>query len=163
MVLPPAALLPSVLLVADALALVLLVPLLAPLGVWLEAALRLPILAAATRLPSPHRPSGATAAAVMAAATPAVFGTFRSLLGRLGAGPGLLAAAAPAWLGVTHAAAALAVLAWAAPPAPGSIPETPGGVPNASSSVRHALALTWEQRNVLGAAVLCLMLAVVGG
>ncbi|XP_054133444.1 antigen peptide transporter 2-like [Melozone crissalis] len=168
MALPPATLLPGVLLVADALALVLLVPLvplLAPLGVlgvWLEAALRLPILAAATRLPAPRRPSGATAAAVTAAATPAVFGTFQSLLGPPGAGPGLLAAAAPAWLGVTHAAAALAVLAWAAPPAPGSVPETPGGVPKAPGSVRRALALTWEQRNVLGAAVLCLVLAVLG-
>ncbi|XP_054133445.1 antigen peptide transporter 2-like [Melozone crissalis] len=170
MALPPATLLPGVLLVADALALVLLVPLvplLAPLGVlgvWLEAALRLPILAVATRLPAPRRPSGATAAAVTAAATPAVFGTFQSLPGPPGAGPGLLAAAAPAWLGVTHAAAALAVLAWAAPrpQAPGSVPETPGGIPKAPGSVRRALALTWEQRNVLGAAVLCLVLAVVG-
>ncbi|XP_054133448.1 antigen peptide transporter 2-like [Melozone crissalis] len=168
MALPPATLLPGVLLVADALALVLLVPLvpllalLGVLGVWLEAALRLPILAVATRLPAPRRPSGATAAAVTAAATPAVFGTFQSLPGPPGAGPGLLAAAAPAWLGVTHAAAALAVLAWATPPAPSSVPETPGGVPKAPGSVRRALALTWEQRNVLGAAVLCLVLAVVG-
>ncbi|XP_077048618.1 antigen peptide transporter 2-like [Agelaius phoeniceus] len=170
MALPRAGLLPGVLLVADALALVLLaplVPLLAPLGVlglWLEAALRLPVLAAATRLPAPRRPSGAAAAAaaLTAAATPAVFGTFRSLLGPPGAGPGLLAAAAPAWLGVTHAAAALAVLAWAAPPAPGSVTESPGGAPKAPGSLRRALALTWEERNVLGAAVLCLVMAVVG-
>ncbi|XP_063038040.1 antigen peptide transporter 2-like [Melospiza melodia melodia] len=168
MALPPAALLPAALLAADALALAFLAPLaplLAPLGapgVWLEAALRLPILAAAARLPFPRRPSGAAAAAVTAAATPAVFGTFRSLLGPPGAGPGLLAAAAPAWLGVTHAAAALAVLAWAAPPSPGSVAESPGGVPEAPGGVRRALALTWEQRNVLGAAVLCLVLAVAG-
>ncbi|KAL9820550.1 antigen peptide transporter 2-like isoform 1-T3 [Geothlypis trichas] len=175
MALPPAAVLPGVLLVADALALALLsplVPLLAPLGAlgpWLEAALRLPILAAAARLPSPRRPSGAAAAALTAAATPAVFGTFRSLLGPPGAGPGLLATAGPAWLGVTHAAAALAVLAWAAPPAPGSVPETPGGVPKtpggvpkAPGSVWRALVLTWEQRKVLGAAVFCLVLAAIG-
>ncbi|XP_050840248.1 antigen peptide transporter 2-like isoform X3 [Serinus canaria] len=175
MALPPAGLLPGVLLVADALALVLLVPLvpvLAPLGVlglWLEAALRLPILTVATWLLASRRPSGATAAAVTVAATPAVFGTFRHLLGPPGASPGLLAAAAPAWLGVTHAAATLAMLAWAAPPAPsgvpktpGDVPKTPGGVPKAPGSVRRAVALTWEERKVLGAAVLCLILAVVG-
>ncbi|XP_041258358.1 antigen peptide transporter 2-like isoform X2 [Onychostruthus taczanowskii] len=168
MALPPAGLLPGVLLAADALALVLLaplVPVLAPLGVagvWLEAALRLPVLAAATWLLAPRRPCGATAAAITIAATPAVFGTFRHFLGPSGDGPWLLVTAAPAWLGVTHAAAALALLAWAAPPAPGAVPETPGGVPKAPGSVRRALALTWEERNVLGAAVLCLVLAVVG-
>ncbi|NXE99223.1 TAP2 protein, partial [Menura novaehollandiae] len=175
MELPPATLLPGLLLVADALALVLLVPLvpvLAPLGVagvWLEAALRLPLLAAATWLLPLRRPPGATAATVTAATTPAAFGTFRYLLGPPGAGPGLLAAAAPAWVGVTHAAAALALLAWVAPPTPGSVPETPGDVPKAPGSVPKApgtvwrvLALTWEERNVLGAAFLCLMLAAIG-
>ncbi|XP_041330150.1 antigen peptide transporter 2-like isoform X2 [Pyrgilauda ruficollis] len=168
MALPPAGLLPGVLLAADALALVLLaplVPVLAPLGVtgvWLEAALRLPVLAVATWLLAPRHPCGATAAAITIAATPAVFGTFRHFLGPSGDGPWLLVTAAPAWLGVTHAAAALALLAWAAPPAPGAVPETPGGVPKAPGSVRRALALTWEERNVLGAAVLCLVLAVVG-
>ncbi|NXH45773.1 TAP2 protein, partial [Dicaeum eximium] len=131
-------------------------------GVWLEAALRLPFLAVAAWLLSPHSPSGATAAAVTVAATPAAFGTFRHLLGPPGAGPGLLAAATPAWLGVTHAAAALALLAWAAPPAPGSVPETPGDVPKAPGTVRRVLALTWEERNVLGAAFLCLVLAAIG-
>ncbi|NXQ14456.1 TAP2 protein, partial [Peucedramus taeniatus] len=64
----------------------------------------------------------------------------------------------PAWLGVTHAAAALALLAWAAPPAPGAVPETP----KAPGALRRALVLTWEERNVLGAALLCLILAVAG-
>ncbi|XP_068856001.1 antigen peptide transporter 2-like isoform X2 [Aphelocoma coerulescens] len=168
MALPSAALLPGLLLAADAVALVLLVPLvplLAPLGVagaWLEAALRLPVLAAATRLLPPRRPCGATAAAVTVAATPAAFGTFRHLLGPPGAGPGLLAAAAPAWLGVTHAAAALALLAWATPPAPGGVPETLGDVPKARGTVWRVLQLTWEEQNVLGAAFLCLVLAAVG-
>ncbi|NWV72585.1 TAP2 protein, partial [Dasyornis broadbenti] len=168
MALPSAALLPGLLLVADALALVLLVPLvplLAPLGVvgaWFEAALRLPVLAVATWLLAPHRPSGAIAAAVTVAATPAAFGTFRLLLGMPGAGPGLLAAAAPAWLGVTHVAAALALLAWATAPVPGGVPKNPGDVPNASGTVWRALALTWEERNVLGGAFLCLVLAAIG-
>ncbi|XP_056366096.1 LOW QUALITY PROTEIN: antigen peptide transporter 2-like [Oenanthe melanoleuca] len=168
MALPSAALLPGLLLVADALALVLLVPLvplLAPLGVpgvWLEAALRLPVLLVATWLLAPRRPPGATAAALTVAATPAAFGTLRSLLGPPGAGPGLLAAASPAWLGVAHAAAALAQLAWAAPPVPGGDPETPGDVPKAPGTVWRVLALTWEERNVLGAAVLCLVLAATG-
>ncbi|XP_068035066.1 antigen peptide transporter 2-like [Anomalospiza imberbis] len=168
MALPSAGLLPGVLLVADALALVLLMPLMPVLvalgvaGVWLEAALRLPVLAAATWLLAPRRPSGATAAAVTVAATPAVFGTFQHLLGPPGAGPGLLVAAAPAWLGVTHAAAALALLAWVTPPAPGGVPETPGDVPKAPGTVWRTLALTWEERKVLGAAVLCLVLAIVG-
>ncbi|NXM90087.1 TAP2 protein, partial [Oenanthe oenanthe] len=168
MALPSAALLPGLLLVADALALVLLVPLvplLAPLGVpgvWLEAALRLPVLLVATWLLAPRRPPGTTAAALTVAATPAAFGTLRSLLGPPGAGPGLLAAASPAWLGVAHAAAALAQLAWAAPPVPGGDPETPGDVPKAPGSVWRVLALTWEERNVLGAAVLCLVLAATG-
>ncbi|NXS29317.1 TAP2 protein, partial [Pomatostomus ruficeps] len=156
------------LLVADALALVLLVPLvpvLAPLGVagaWLEAALRLAVLAVATWLLPLDCPSGATAAAVTVAATPAAFGTFRHLLGPPGAGPGLLTAASPAWLGVTHAAAALALLAWAKPLGPGGVPEIPGDVPKASGNVRRALALTCEERNVLGAAFFCLMLAAIG-
>ncbi|NXO98724.1 TAP2 protein, partial [Certhia brachydactyla] len=156
------------LLVADALALVLLVPLvpvLAPLGlagVWLEAALRLPVLAVATWLLPLRRPCGATAAAVTVAATPAVFGTFRHLLGPPGTGPGLLAVAAPSWLGVTHAAAALALLAWAAPPTPGGVPETPGDVPKAPGTVWRVLALTWEERKVAGAACLCLVLAAIG-
>ncbi|NXK69828.1 TAP2 protein, partial [Sylvietta virens] len=164
MALPSAGLLPGLLLVADALALVLLVPLVPVLaqlgvaGVWLEAALRLPVLAVATWLLPPCRPSGATAAAVTVAATPAAFGTFRHLLGPPGAGPGLLAAAAPAWLGVTHAAAALALLAWAAPPASGGVPETP----KAPGTIWRVLALTWEERNVLGAAFLCLVLAAIG-
>ncbi|XP_053825155.1 antigen peptide transporter 2-like isoform X2 [Vidua macroura] len=168
MALPSAGLLPGVLLVADALALVLLMPLMPVLvalgaaGVWLEAALRLPVLAAATWLLGPRRPSGATAAAVTVAATPAVFGTFQHLLGPPGAGPGLLVVAAPAWLGVTHAAAALALLAWAAPPAPGGVPETPGNVPKAPGTIWRTLALTWEERKVLGAALLCLVLAIVG-
>ncbi|XP_048149377.1 antigen peptide transporter 2-like isoform X4 [Corvus hawaiiensis] len=168
MALPSAALLPGLLLVADAVALVPLVPLvplLAPLGVagaWLEAALRLPVLAAATRLLPPRRPCGATAAAVTVAATPAAFGTFRHLLGPPGAGPGLLAAAAPAWLGVTHAAAAVALLAWATPPAPGGVPETLGDVPKARGTVWRVLQLTWEEQNVLGAAFLCLVLAAIG-
>ncbi|NXT15583.1 TAP2 protein, partial [Prunella fulvescens] len=168
MALPSAALLPGVLLVADALALVLLVPLvpvLAPLGVagvWLEAALRLPVLAVATWLLTPRCPSGATAATLTVTITPAVFGTFRHFLGPPGAWPGLLAAASPAWLGVTHAAAALALLAWAAPPAPSSVPETPGDIPKAPGTLWRAVALTWEERKVLGAAVFCLMLAVVG-
>ncbi|XP_064496585.1 antigen peptide transporter 2-like isoform X1 [Pseudopipra pipra] len=175
MALPPATLLPGVLLVADALALVLLgplVPALAPMGVagmWLEAALRLPFLATAPRLLTPHRPPGATAAAVAAAATPAVFGTLRSLLGPPGARPGLLAAAAPAWLGVTHAATALALLAWATPLMPGSVPEaspgvpkTLGCVPKAPAAFRRVLALAWSEWKVLGAAFLCLMLAATG-
>ncbi|NXR42994.1 TAP2 protein, partial [Zosterops hypoxanthus] len=168
MALPSAGLLPGLLLVADALTLVLLVPLvpvLAPLGVagvWLESALRLPVLVVATWLLPRGRPSGATAAAVTVAATPAAFGTFRHLLGPPGAGPGLLTAAAPAWLGVTHAAAALALLAWAAPPTPGGVPETPGSVPKAPGTIRRALALTWEERNVLGAAFFCLVLAAIG-
>ncbi|NXY56453.1 TAP2 protein, partial [Callaeas wilsoni] len=168
MALPSAGLLPGLLLVADALALVLLLPLvpvLAPLGlmgVWLEAALRLPVLAMATWLLPPRRLSGATAAVVTVAATPAAFGTFRHLLGPPGAGPGLLAAAAPAWLGVTHAAAALALLAWAVPPAPGGVPETSSDVPKAPGTVWRVLALTWEERNVLGAAFLCLVLAAIG-
>lgn len=168
MALPSAGLLPGLLLVADALALVLLVPLvpvLAPLGVagvWLESALRLPVLAVVTWLLPPPRPSGATAAAVTVAATPAAFVTFRHLLGPPGAGPGLLAAAAPAWLGVTHAAAALALLAWAAPPTPGGVPETPSEVPKAPCTVWRVLALTWEERNVLGAAFFCLVLAAIG-
>ncbi|NWX65281.1 TAP2 protein, partial [Promerops cafer] len=112
-------------------------------------------------LPS-RRPSGATAAAVTVAATPAVFGTFGHLLGPPGAGPGLLAAAAPAWLGVTHAVAALGLLAWATPLAPGSVPETPGDVPKAPGTVWRVLALTWEERKVLGAALLCLVLAAIG-
>lgn len=168
MALPSAGLLPAVLLAADALALVLLaplVPVLAPLGlvgVWLEAALRLPVLAVATWLLAPRHPSSATAAAVTVATTPAVFGTFQHLLGQPGAGPGLLAAA-PAWLAVTHAAAALALLAWATPPVPGDVPETPGDVPKAPGTVWRTLALTWEERKVLGAALLCLVLAIVGG
>ncbi|NXK87141.1 TAP2 protein, partial [Formicarius rufipectus] len=175
MALPPAALLPGVLLVADALALVLLgplVPVLAPLGVvgmWLEAALRLPVLAMATQLLSPRRPPGATAAAIATAATPAAFGTFRSFLGPPGAGLGLLATAAPMWLGVTHAATALALLAWATPPTPGGIPKTPSddsktprGIPRAHTAVWRVLALAWSERNVLGAAFLFLVLAAVG-
>ncbi|NWW28986.1 TAP2 protein, partial [Falcunculus frontatus] len=168
MALPSAGLLPGLLLVADALALVLLVPLvpvLAPLGVagaWLEAALRLLVLAAATWLLFPRRPSGATAAAVTVAATPAAFGTLRHLLGPPGAGPGLLAAAAPTWLGVTHAAGALALLAWATPPAPGGVPETPGDVSKAPGTVWRVLQLTWEEWKVLGAACLCLILAAIG-
>ncbi|KAJ7400439.1 hypothetical protein WISP_00206 [Willisornis vidua] len=169
MALPPAALLPGVLLVADALALVLLgplVPTLAPLGVlgmWLEAALRLPVLAMATHLLSPRRPPGATAAAVAVAATPAAFGTFRSFLVAPGTGPGLLATAPPSWLAVIHAATALALLAWAVPTAPGGIPETPKGVPKAPGTVLRVLALAWTERNVLGAAFLCLGLAAIGG
>ncbi|NXE43732.1 TAP2 protein, partial [Ptilorrhoa leucosticta] len=168
MALLSAGLLSGLLLVADALALVLLVPLvpvLAPLGVagvWLEAALRLPVLAAATWLLPRRRPSGATAATVTAAATPAVFGTFRHLLGPPGAGPGLLAAAAPTWLGVTHAAALLALLAWARPPAPGGVPENPGVVPKAPGTVWRVLQLTWEERKVLGAAFFCLVWAAIG-
>ncbi|KAM4883403.1 antigen peptide transporter 2-like [Sylvia borin] len=168
MALPSAGLLPGLLLVADALALVLLVPLvpvLAPLGVagvWLESALRLPVLVVATWLLSPRRPSGATAAAVTVAATPAAFGTLRHVLGSPGAGPGLLAAASPAWVAVTHAAAALALLAWAAPPTSGGVSETPGDVPKAPGTVRRTLALTWEERKVLGAALLCLVLAAIG-
>ncbi|NXB00077.1 TAP2 protein, partial [Cnemophilus loriae] len=168
MALPSASLLPGLLLVADALALVLLaplVPVLVPLGVagmWLEAALRLPVLAVATWLLPPRRPSGATVAIVTVATTPAAFGTFRHLLGPPGAGPELLAAAAPAWLGVTHAAAALALLAWAAPPAPGGVPETLRDVPKAPGTIWRVLALTWEERKVLGAAFLCLVLAAIG-
>ncbi|NXU19870.1 TAP2 protein, partial [Pardalotus punctatus] len=120
------------------------------------------VLAAASWLLPPRRPSGATAAAVTAAATPAAFGTLRHFLGSPGAGPGLLAAAAPAWLGVTHAAAALALLAWATPPVPGGVPETPGDVPKAPGTLWRVLALTWEERNVLGGAFLCLVLAAVG-
>ncbi|NWT61590.1 TAP2 protein, partial [Erythrocercus mccallii] len=163
------------LLVADALALVLLVPLvplLAPLGtagLWLESALRLPFLAVATLLLSQRPPSGATAATITVAATPAVFGTFRHLLGLPGTGPGLLALASPAWLGVTHGAATLALLAWTSPPTPGGVPETPGGVPEtpgvvpkAPGTVRRVLALTWLEWNVLGAAFLCLILAAIG-
>ncbi|NXM67938.1 TAP2 protein, partial [Serilophus lunatus] len=174
MALPPAALLPGVLLVADALALVALgplVPVLGPLGLlgmWLEATLRLLVLATATRL-LPTRPPGATAAAVTAAATPAAFGTFRSLLGPLGARPRLLAVAAPTWLGVTHVATVLALLAWAKPPAPGgvpaappSVPKTRGDVPEAPAAIRRVLALAWSERNVLGAAFLCLVLAAIG-
>ncbi|XP_058717434.1 antigen peptide transporter 2-like isoform X2 [Poecile atricapillus] len=168
MALPPAALLPGLLLVADALALVLLVPLvplLAPLGVvglWLEATLRLPVLAVATWLLLPRRPSGATAAVVTVAATPAAFGTFRHLLGPPGAGPVLLVTASPAWLGVTHAAVTLALLAWAAPPAPGGVPKTSGDVPKAPGTILRVLALTWEERNVLGGAFVCLVLAAIG-
>ncbi|NWU44720.1 TAP2 protein, partial [Hylia prasina] len=149
------------LLVADALALVLLVPLvpvLAPLavaGVWLEAALRLPVLAVATWLLSPRRPSWATAATLTVTATPAAFGTFRHLLGPPGAGSGLLAASAPA-------PTALALLAWAAPPAPGGVPETPGGVLKAPGTIRRVLAMTWVEWKVLGAAFLCLVLAAIG-
>ncbi|NWX37725.1 TAP2 protein, partial [Notiomystis cincta] len=122
----------------------------------------LPVLAAATWLLPTRRPSGATAAAVTVAATPAAFGTFQHLLGPPGAGLGLLAAAAPAWLGGTHAAAALALLAWAAPLAPGGVPEIPGNVPRAPGTGWRVLALTWEERNVLGAAFLCLVLAATG-
>nr|XP_021405419.1 antigen peptide transporter 2 [Lonchura striata domestica] len=167
MALLSAGLLPGVLLAADALALVLLaplVPVLAPLGlvgVWLEATLRLPVLAVAAWLLAPRHPSRATAAAVTVATTPAVFGTFQHLLGQPGAGPGLLATA-PAWLGVAHAAAALALLAWAAPPVPGGVSETPGDVPKSPGTVWRTLALTWEERKVLGAALLCLVLAIVG-
>ncbi|OWK50077.1 Antigen peptide transporter 2 [Lonchura striata] len=166
MALLSAGLLPGVLLAADALALVLLaplVPVLAPLGlvgVWLEATLRLPVLAVAAWLLAPRHPSRATAAAVTVATTPAVFGTFQHLLGQPGAGPGLLATA-PAWLGVAHAAAALALLAWAAPPVPGGVSETPGDVPKSPGTVWRTLALTWEERKVLGAALLCLVLAIV--
>ncbi|NXP19807.1 TAP2 protein, partial [Scytalopus superciliaris] len=175
MALPPAALLPGLLLVADALALVLLgplVPVLAPLGVagvWLEAALRLPILAAATHVLSPRRPPGATAAAITAAATPAAFVTFQNLLGPPGAGLGLLAVATPAWLGVTHVATTLALLAWTVPPAPGGVPKTPSdvsktpsGVPKAPTAVWRVLALAWSERNIMGAAFLCLVVAAIG-
>ncbi|NWI93335.1 TAP2 protein, partial [Pitta sordida] len=166
MSLPPAALLPGALLAADALALALLVPLvpaLAPLGalgLWLEAALRLPVLAATTRLLSPPCPPWATTAAVTAATTPAAFGTFRSLLGLPGLVP--LAATPPAWLGVTHAATVLALLAWATPPAPGGVPKAPSGVPEARGAIRRGLALSWTERNTLGAAFLFLVLAAIG-
>ncbi|NXD31357.1 TAP2 protein, partial [Spelaeornis formosus] len=131
-------------------------------GMWLEAALRLPVLAMATWLLSPHSPSRATAAIITVTATPAAFETFRHLLGLPGDGLGLLTTAAPTWLGVTHAAAALALLAWATPPVPSGVPETPGNVPKAPGTVWHILALTWEERNVLGAAFLCLVLAAIG-
>ncbi|NXQ27563.1 TAP2 protein, partial [Alaudala cheleensis] len=169
MALPPSALLPGLLLVADALALVLLVPLvplLAPLGVaglWLEAALRLPLLALASRLLSHRCPRGAaTAVTVTVSVTPAAFGTFRNLLGPPGAGLGLLAVAGPAWLGVTHGAAVLALLAWGLWDAPGDVPKTPGDVPKAPGDIWHALVLTWQERKVLGAALLFLVLAAIG-
>ncbi|RMB88345.1 hypothetical protein DUI87_35277 [Hirundo rustica rustica] len=85
MALPSAGLLPGLLLVTDALTLVLLVPLVPVLaslgiaGVWLEAALRLPVLAVATWLLPRRGPSRATAAAVTVAITPAAFGTLRVL------------------------------------------------------------------------------------
>ncbi|XP_027766550.1 antigen peptide transporter 2-like [Empidonax traillii] len=167
MALPPSLLLLGALLVADALSLSLLGPLvpalarLGPAGAWLEAALRLPLLAAAPRLLSPLCPPGATTTAAVAtiAVTPAAFTALRSLLGLPGPGPGLLAAAAPAWLGVTHAAAALALLAWDAPRALGGVPKAPGGVPEVPGGIWRVLALTCSEWKVLGAAFLCLMVA----
>ncbi|XP_027765600.1 antigen peptide transporter 2-like [Empidonax traillii] len=169
MALPPSLLLPGALLVADALSLSL--SLLGPLvlalvrlglaGTCLEAALRLPLLAAASRLLSPLYPPGATTTAAMAtiAVTPVAFMALRNLLGLPGPGPGLLAAAAPAWLEVTHAAATLTLLAWDDPRTLGGVPKAPGGVPEVPGGVWRVLVLACSKWKVLGAAFLCLVVA----
>nr|AJG01879.1 TAP2 [Nipponia nippon] len=126
---------------------------LGPVAAWLEAGLRLPAFVAAGRLLAPGGPRGA---AVVLSLTPATFLTLRSLLAPYGATPFLLAAAAPAWLALTHGATAAALLAWAAP-VPGKAVGTESPV-----AVRRLLALAWTEWPVLGGAFLFLVLAVLG-
>nr|ALP32497.1 TAP2 [Nipponia nippon] len=126
---------------------------LGPVAAWLEAGLRLPAFVAAGRLLAPGGPRGA---AVVLSLTPATFLTLRSLLVPYGATPFLLAAAAPAWLALTHGATAAALLAWAAP-VPGKAVGTESPV-----AVRRLLALAWTEWPVLGGAFLFLVLAVLG-
>ncbi|KAK1207980.1 TAP2 protein, partial [Pygoscelis papua] len=120
---------------------------------WLEAGLRLLAFIAAGRLLAPGGPWGA---AVVLSLTPAAFLTLRSLLVPYGATPVLLAAAAPAWLALTHGATAAALLAWATP-APGEAVGTESPV-----AVGRLLALAWAEWPVLGGAFLFLVLAAAG-
>ncbi|XP_075268343.1 antigen peptide transporter 2 isoform X2 [Opisthocomus hoazin] len=137
-------------------ALAQLAPALAPVGpaaAWLEAGLRLLALTAAGRLLAPGGPRGA---AVVLSLTPPTFLILRSLLAPDGAAPAMLATSAPAWLALTHGAAAAALLAWAAP-APGEAAgtESPG-------AVRRLLVLAWAEWPVLSGAFFFLALAVLG-
>ncbi|NXK01247.1 TAP2 protein, partial [Corythaixoides concolor] len=122
-------------------------------GIWLEAGLRLLAFTAAERLLAPGGPRGA---AVVLSLSPAVFLTLRSLLVPYSAAPVLLATAVPAWLALTHGAAAAALLAWAVP-APGEAAGTKAPVP-----VRRLLALACAEWPVLGSAFFFLALAVLG-
>ncbi|KAM6188441.1 antigen peptide transporter 2 [Sarcoramphus papa] len=159
MALFPAVRLACLLLLVDVVvlaALAQLAPVLAHLGLaaaWLEAGLRLLVFTAAGRLLAPGGPRGA---AVVLSLTPAIFLTIRSLLVPYSAAPVLLATAAPAWLALTHGAAAAALLAWAAP--------TPGRDVGTGSPVAvwRLLALAWAEWPVLGGAFLFLVLAVLG-
>ncbi|XP_059690792.1 antigen peptide transporter 2 [Gavia stellata] len=159
MALLPAVRLACLLLLVDLVvlaALARLAPALAQLGLaatWLEAGLRLPAFTAAERLLAPGGPRGA---AVVLSLTPATFLTLRSLLVPYSAAPVLLATAAPAWLALTHGAAAAALLAWATP-APGEAVGTESPV-----AVRQLLALAWAEWPVLTGAFFFLVLAVLG-
>ncbi|NXI68973.1 TAP2 protein, partial [Anseranas semipalmata] len=151
-----------VLLLADLVvlaALARLAPALAQLGLaatWLEAGLRLPVLAGAGRLLAPGGPQGAAALLSLA---PATFLTLRGCLELPGAPPVLLATATPSWLALAHGAAMLALLTWTAL-APGvavGIKETERQV-----ALRQQLALAWPEWPFLGGAFFFLVLAALG-
>ncbi|XP_030331225.1 antigen peptide transporter 2 [Strigops habroptila] len=122
-------------------------------AVWLEAGLRVLVLAAATRFLSPGCPRGA---AVTIGLTPAAFSTLRSLLVPPGSVLPLLAMANPWWLAVTHGVAAVAALAWAVP-----VPGRPDAAQGAAAT-RQLLALAWAEWRVFGGAFISLALAVLG-
>ncbi|XP_061875875.1 antigen peptide transporter 2-like [Colius striatus] len=160
MALPPAARLAVALPLVDLAALAALAhlaPALAHWGAaaaWLEAALRLAVLATAGRLLAPGGPRGA--AAVVLSITPAAFLSLRSLAVPRGAAPALLAAAAPAWLVLSHGAAAAALAAWAVP-----VPGEPVGT-GAPGGVRRLLVLACGEWPVLSGGFFFLVLAVLG-
>ncbi|NXK49278.1 TAP2 protein, partial [Chauna torquata] len=158
----PALRLACVLLLADVVVLAVLAwfsPALAQLGLaatWLEAGLRLPVLAGARKLLAPGGPWGAAALLSLA---PATFLTLRGCLELPGAPPVLLATATPSWLALAHGAAVLAVLTWTA-----LAPRVALGIKEAEHQVawRQLLALAWPEWPFLCGAFLCLVLAALG-
>ncbi|NXI45144.1 TAP2 protein, partial [Galbula dea] len=159
MALFPAVRLACLLLLVDVMVLVVLAqlaPALVRLGLaaaWMEAGLRLLAFTVAEWLLAPGNRQGA---AFILSLTPPTFLTLRSLLVPYSAAPALVATAAPAWLALTHIAAAAVLLAWATPE-PGKAAEIKSPVP-----IRRLLALAWAEWPVLGGAFFFLVLAVLG-
>ncbi|NXA43800.1 TAP2 protein, partial [Eudromia elegans] len=167
---PRALRLAGVLLVADAVALAALAPLIpalallvAPaLATWLEAALRFLALGTAGWLlvPGDTRATVVTAAAL--SLSPATFLALQATLALPGAAPVLLATSSLGWPLLAHGAAALALLTWRALEHEAPATKDSGDSPKARATLRRLLDLVWPEWPYMCVALTFLVLAVIG-
>ncbi|KAM8793831.1 antigen peptide transporter 2 [Eudromia elegans] len=167
---PRALRLAGVLLVADAVALAALAPLVpalallvAPaLATWLEAALRFLALGTAGWLlvPGDTRATVVTAAAL--SLSPATFLALQATLALPGAAPVLLATSSLGWPLLAHGAAALALLTWRALEHEAPATKDSSDSPKARATLRRLLDLVWPEWPYMCVALTFLVLAVMG-